>query len=52
MNDWTRMLGSYGTSKEAIDQVRRMERDKYRKNEYRVNKDDKDGRFYIEFRLR
>jgi hypothetical protein len=51
-NQWTRMLGSYATSREAIDQVRKLEQDRYRRKEYIVTLDKESGRYYIEFRPR
>jgi hypothetical protein len=35
---------------EALDAVRRLERDRFRKQVYQVNKDQESGRYYIEFR--
>jgi hypothetical protein len=49
-NQWTRMLDSYATLREALDAVRRLERDRFRKQVYQVNKDQVSGRYYIEFR--
>jgi hypothetical protein len=49
-NQWTRMLDSYPTLREALDAVSRLERDRYRRQEYQVNKDQESGRYYIEFR--
>jgi hypothetical protein len=49
-NQWTRMLDSYATLREALDAVRRLERDRFRRQVYQVNKDQVSGRYYIEFR--
>jgi hypothetical protein len=49
-NQWIRMLDSYSTLREALDAVRRLERDRFRKQVYQVNKDQETGRYYIEFR--
>jgi hypothetical protein len=49
-NQWTRLLGTYPTLREALDAVRRLERDRYRKQVYQVNRDQVSGRYYIEFR--
>jgi hypothetical protein len=50
LNQWTRMLDTYPTLREALDAVRRLERDRFRRQVYQVNKDQVSGRYYIEFR--
>jgi hypothetical protein len=39
LNQWTRMLDTYPTLREALDAVRRLERDRFRRQVYQVNKD-------------